>query len=347
MTKEIAIIEIPEDRALDIFTADRGLDPYLEQIAEQARSFVPDLSTKKGRDNIASIAYKVRQSKSAMDKAGKALVDRLKEQPKLVDRERKRMREFMDALADEVRRPLDELEAKEAARVQAHKEAVERIVSFRDVLDDDNSETVAAAIKHVESVVVDESFEEFEAEAHREKAKTLECLHAAYERRKEREAEQAELERLRAEAQERERKEREERIAREAEERARREAAEAAEREKAEAEAKAKAEREAAERREMELRLAAEQAERQRLEAIERAERAAKETEERLKREAEAEASAEAEEIRKREADKKHRAKINNAILEALEPTGITQDQAKKIVTLIAKGQVPHVKIQY
>ncbi len=103
MTTEIAIIEIPEDKALAVFTAPQGLDPYLDQIAAQARSFVPDLSTKKGRDSIASIAYRVRQSKTAMDKAGKALVDKLKEQPKLVDAERKRMREFMDSLADEVR----------------------------------------------------------------------------------------------------------------------------------------------------------------------------------------------------------------------------------------------------
>ena len=28
MSKEIAIIEIPEDKALEVFTAQKGLDPY-------------------------------------------------------------------------------------------------------------------------------------------------------------------------------------------------------------------------------------------------------------------------------------------------------------------------------
>ncbi|MCP4700491.1 MAG: hypothetical protein GY862_27115 [Gammaproteobacteria bacterium] len=358
MTTEIAIIEIPEDKALAVFTAPQGLDPYLDQIAAQARSFVPDLSTKKGRDSIASIAYRVRQSKTAMDKAGKALVDKLKEQPKLVDAERKRMREFMDSLADEVRKPLDEFEAAEAARVQALKEKVEFIVNARDIPDQWSSSNIAALIEDIGELVIDQSFEEFEAEAHREKAATIEALNSALVSQKAREAEQAELARLRAEAIAREQKEREERIAREAAERAQREAAEAAAREKAEAEAKAKAEREAAERREVELKESAERAQREKLEAEERtrqaeikakadAERAAAETEARIKREAAEQAAAVAEEARKRESDRMHRKKINNEILAALEPSGITQDQAKGIISMIAKGQVPHVKITY
>jgi hypothetical protein len=33
MSTEIAIIEIPQEKALDVFTAEKGLDPYLNQIA--------------------------------------------------------------------------------------------------------------------------------------------------------------------------------------------------------------------------------------------------------------------------------------------------------------------------
>src|SRR5690606_23508393 len=78
-------------------------------------------------------------------------------------------------------------------------------------------------------------WEEFEAEAARAKDKAVSSLRAALVAREKYEAEQAELARLRAEAEAREQKEREERIAREAAERAQREA-----------EAKAQAEREAA-----------------------------------------------------------------------------------------------------
>ena len=106
--KQLAISELPEkQQALEVFTVAKGLDPWLEKITVEAKSLVADLTTKKGRDAIASMAYKVRQSKTALDKIGKELVDQLKEQPKLVDAERKRMRDYLDLLAEEVRKPLD------------------------------------------------------------------------------------------------------------------------------------------------------------------------------------------------------------------------------------------------
>ncbi len=40
-----------------------GTDALFERIAEQARSFVPDVTTKKGRDAIGSVAIKVSKSK--------------------------------------------------------------------------------------------------------------------------------------------------------------------------------------------------------------------------------------------------------------------------------------------
>lgn len=347
MTTEIALIEIPQDKALQVFTAPKGLDPYLEQIAAQARSFVPDTSTKKGRDSIASVAYKVRKSKAAMDNAGKVLVDKLKEQPKLVDAERKRMREFMDSLAEEVRKPLDEFEAAEARRVDYHKRAIAHIEGVGNGFIGPDPQPYGLLFSELEQIVVDEKFEEFEAEAHRAKEVATKKLKQSFEEHQAREAERAELERLRAEAAEREQKEREDRIAREAEERARREAAEAAAREKEEAEAKSQAEREAAERREMELKLAAEQAQREKLEAEERAKQAARETEDRIKREAKEKLEREQKEIKRREANLAHRAKINNKAKAELIKLGITEDQAKTVVTAIAKNQIPNVSITY
>lgn len=347
MTTEIALIEIPEDKVLEIFTTPKGLDPYLEQIAIQARSFVPDTSTKKGRDSIASVAYKVRQSKTAMDKAGKAEVDRLKAQPKLIDAERKRMREFMDSLAEEVRKPLDEFEAKEAERIDYHKRMIAHIEGVGNGVIGSEPQPFGLLFSALEKIKVDESFEEFEAEAHRAKESAKAKLDQLFAEHQAREAEKAELERLRKEAAARAQKEREECIAREARERAQREAAEKAAREKAEAEAKMKDEREAAERKEMELRLAAEKAEREKLEAEERARKAAIETEERLKREAKEKQEREQAEARKREANQKHRAKINNEAKAELIKLGITEDQAKGIITAIAKNQIPSVSIKY
>ncbi|HEC73152.1 MAG TPA: hypothetical protein ENI26_02130 [Methylophaga aminisulfidivorans] len=332
---EITVIEIKQENALSIFTAEEGLDPYLKKIEQEARSLVPDMSTKKGRDQIASNAYKVRQSKSALDKVGKALVDKLKEQPKLVDAERKRMREFLDKLADEVRKPLDEFEQKEADRIKALQD---RVFFFSSCVMDngEESEKIKAVIETIELEKVDETYEEFEAEAHREKAACLDRLKSSLDKQIKHEAEQAELEKLRKEAAEREQKEREERIAREAEERARKQAEEAAQKE-----------RQDAINRENELKLAAERAEREKLEAEQRAVNAAKETEERLKWEAAEKARTEAEEQARRERNKKHKTKINNDALSALLTSGISEDQGKTIVTMIAKGEIPNVSISY
>lgn len=332
---EITVIEIKQENALSIFTADQGLDPYLKKIEQEARSLVPDISTKKGRDQIASNAYKVRQSKSALDKVGKALVDKLKEQPKLVDAERKRMREFLDNLADEVRKPLDEFEQKEADRV---KSLQDRVWFFSSCTMDkgENSSQIKAVIETIEIEKVDESYQEYEAEAHREKTACLERLNSQLNVQLKYEAEQEELERLRKEAAEREQKEREERIAREAEERARKQAEEAAEKQLQEAI-----------KRENELKLAAERAEREKLEAEERARQAAIETEQRIKREEEARIAREAEEQKAREENKKHKAKINNQILKELTKSGITEEQGKAIISMIAKGEVPNVRISY
>lgn len=100
------LIVIPKETALEVFTQTNGLDSYIRQIEDEVNSFVPDISTAKSRAAIASIAAKIAKSKTYLDGVGKDLVDKLKEQPKLVDAERKRMRDKLDALKDQVRKPL-------------------------------------------------------------------------------------------------------------------------------------------------------------------------------------------------------------------------------------------------
>lgn len=342
---EQELIVVPAETALAVFTETGAIDPYLAKIRAEIDSFVPDVSTKKGRDEIASMAYKVARSKTYLDGVGKELVDKLKEMPKKVDASRKAVRDTLDAWKDEVRKPLTDWENAEAARVANHRSAVDSLRAMQ--VDGIASESILDLINSVKGVVVDSAWEEFEAEAHRVKTATLETYHAAYEARKKYEAEQAELERLRAEAAAREQAEREARIAREAEERAKAQAEESA---KAEREAMARREAEAkaaSERRELELRLQAEKAEREKLEAERRAENAAKEAEDRVRREAEEKAAIEAAEIAAREADKKHKASVNRASAAALVKAGLTEDQAKLAVTAIAKGEVPNIQIRY
>lgn len=59
---DLTVIEIKPEQAPVLYVAG-GLDAYLEQI-RQAVNEVPDLSTKKGRDRVASLAAQVSRSKT-------------------------------------------------------------------------------------------------------------------------------------------------------------------------------------------------------------------------------------------------------------------------------------------
>jgi hypothetical protein len=358
----VSIDDINESNAPAIYVLG-GLKPFLEHTKAEVSGEVPDLTTRKGRERIASLAAKVSKSKTAVEKPGRDYLRRLKEMPKVVEAE---LREFvteMDALRDQVRQPLTEWQAAEDARVDRHNDGIAQI---KDVNTDGMSASlIGAKIQDLDSTAIGEEWEEFEEEAHRAKAASLATLRTALAKQEQIEAEQAELARHRAEAEARAQQEREAQIARDAEERVRREAEAAAQAEREAAirrEADAKA---AAERRELELKLKAEQAERAAAQAeanrIASEQRAEQERVAAAQRQADAverarlaeiaRANAAADEIIRqqnaREADKEHRRTINAAALEAFVKGGMTDECAKQAITLIASRLIPAITIQY
>lgn len=363
-TESTELATIPAETALAVFTADNGLDPYIEKIRAEVAAFVPDTTTKKGRDEIASMAYKVAKSKTYLDNAGKELVAELKAIPAKIDAERKRMRETLDALKDQVRQPLTDWEAAEEARVAAHQAALTDIEKARGA-QGATADEIRAALDMVSRVVIDSSWQEYQAQAIIAKAATVEALQDALVAREKYDAEQAELARLRQEAAERERRDHEERIAREAAEAARIQAEQASQAERERLEAAARAEREAAakreadaraeaERRELELRLQAEAAQRQAAEAERRALEAAQRAQQEAEQAAQAERDRQAQEAARaaaeqaaRERDREHKKKINTAALADFMAGGMTEDCAKLAVTLIAQKAVRGVTINY
>ncbi|MAY71028.1 MAG: hypothetical protein CME82_06200 [Halomonas sp.] len=341
------LVTVPsKETALEVFKADKGLDPYLATIREELDAFLaepPTLDTAKGRQAYASMAHKIARSKTAIDNIGKELVADLKQLPKTIDAERKRWRDQLDAWRDEARGPLNEWEAAEEARKAQHQAGIERLDLLASDIPNLDSKELAICIAEAEAMAIGDHWEEYEAEAARTKDRVLSLLREGLAKRQAYEAEQAELARLRAEAEAREQKEREERIAREAEERARREA-----------EAAAQAERDAAARREAEAKAAAERREREHKEAIERQRREAEAERQRIedehrRREEErlADERRQQDELARRQADKEHRARINRAALEAMIDGGMPEDCAKTAITLIAKGQIPSITINY
>lgn len=350
-TTELSTVP-PKETALAVYSAPNGLEPWLQKIRDEVLSFVPDTSTRKGREAIASIAHSVAKSKVALDDAGKKLVAELKEVPKLIDAERKRMRETLEALQEQVRRPLNEWEAAEKARIDAHKAVIAHL---------QNTDTagmsaalIGAKVQDLDSLEINQELEEFEADAHRAKAASLAILRQALADQEQYEADQAELAQRRADDEARAQREHDEQIRREAAEQAQREADEAAQRERDQAEqrerqlkqqteeaervaAQAKADQQAAEQR----------AEQEKRDSAARAERAAEEARlAEVKRQKDA-----ADEIirqqQEREADKAHKSKIMGEAKLAIMSMNVTEELAKALVLKIYRGEVPNISINF
>ncbi|EPH6909825.1 TPA: hypothetical protein ACJ14G_003421 [Klebsiella pneumoniae] len=323
MSEIMDLVVIEKKNAMAVFTNNDQLDPLIELIEKEARSLVPDVTTKKGRDAIASMAHKVARSKTYIDNAGKDLVAELKALPKQIDESRRVVRERLDALKDEVRRPLTEWEA-EQERIKAEE---------------------AMLALHVEALAMNEDFDRQLAARIESDHEMALLMNDAFDR------EQAEK---KAEA-ERQRIAREEEIKRLAEEKAKREAAEQAQRE---IDAAAAREREAIlakERAEREQREAAERAEREKQAAVEAERRKAQEEADRIRREAEqreqarlAEEKRKADEQARRESDVRHRKAVGTEIVKALlANTSLTRDQAIEVLTAVKDDRIPHTGISY
>lgn len=281
------LIVVENIKPMVIFSEKEEMDKVIGDIKKTVSEFKPDMSTVKGRKEIASLAYKVAQSKTFLDNSGKELTAQAREKIDLINAERNRVVGELQDIQDSVRKPLTDWENAEKDRVAGHEDQLGRM-SFL------TSDAISLDIKELKNCLssldslYDRDWQEFKDRAANDyevvKNKLTEFLNKAVKAEEERQ----ELERLRKEAAEREEKDREERIAREAAETAKREAEEKAAREAAEAEAKAQAEREEIERKAKQEREAAEAA---KLEA-ERKAKAEQEESERLKRDAEERAIA-------------------------------------------------------
>lgn len=322
MSEVMDLVVIEKQNAMAVFTTKEQLDPLIEKIEKEARSLVADVSTKKGRDAIASMAHKVARSKTYIDNAGKDLVTELKALPKQIDESRRIVRERLDALKDEVRRPLTEWEA-EQERIRQEEEA--RIAA----------EALAKQVEadHEIALLMDREFDRQREEA-----------------------------RLKAEQEQREREEKLKREAAEAarleaEQKARAEREAAARRElelKMKAEQEERARIEAEQRAEREKKEAAERAEREKQAAIAEEKRKAQEEADRIRREAESRESARIAEQQRiaaeeaaRAADVEHRRTINRRVISQLAEQGVPEEFANAALVAIASGKIQDAIIRY
>ena len=241
-----------KENLLSFFRNGANLDGLYNVVESKARALVADVTTKEGVAQIKSTARQIASIKKRVDDIGKDVVAELKDLPKQIDANRKKWREDMEALQDEIRKPVTEIENRQTE--------IEEIRATHGKLVLSGSEEIKAAIEALDKIELTgdkwkESLEDATAAVIAEKNALEVMLKAALKK----EAEARELEELRKKQEEAERIIREQKIREEAERKAR-----------AEAEARAAAEKARLEREKAEAERKAAEAERAAREALER-----------------------------------------------------------------------------
>lgn len=351
-----------------------GVDAVLARIEAEVRATKRDMTTEKGRAAIRSLALKVSKSKTALDGMGKGLTEEWARRKAAVDGDRRMARERLDALRDEVLAPVEQWEARNQARIDAHKAALLDIRRAPGGASRATSIEIAARLVELRDPPPRDwgEFEMAAADAYSEQIAFLEGL--LVERKAEEEAEAAEAARVAAEAEAARKAAEDARLAREAEiaaaaaEAARiaaetKAAAEAAEVARVAEAARVAAEEAAAEQarqaaaREAALAAQAEKARNDAADALRReqaasekaardAAAAAEAAEAERKRIADA-AEAERREADARAADRAHRGKINSEIKGAILELGISEEQAVTLTRAMVVGTIPHIFVRY
>lgn len=313
-----------------------NINNLLSAISKEVANFKADVTTKKGRDEVASLAYKVSRSKTFLDDAGKKLGDDARKTVELINAERKKVRDSLDKLRDDIRKPLDQWEASEALRVNKHKA---QITFIRDLANKCAIGWKNLSIEELEKNLSfvqthDHNFEEFAGEASGALEDAIKRINESLGNKRDFETQRLEIERLQKEAADRKAKDDEEAAKKEEQ----RLASEAAKKKEADA------------LKEKEL-----EAQREENEALKKKQADADAEIARLKKIADDKAAADkkaadekaAEE--KREASKRHVTKILKAAAAALneEIGGLGPVESLAIITAIAEGKVPNVSIKY
>lgn len=333
----IAIGEMVKEEPAIVFRDEATLPALVKEIEAEIEALPVNLDTDSGRKAIASLAYSISCRKTPIVAAGKALTEDWRKKTAAVNALKSKVEEEFDALRDKARAPLDQWEAAEKKRKDTIVSTLTFFAQAAAVPAGATVESVDATIARVEAIQIGYEYGDSQARAKEDQFAALAKLREARASIVRADAERAELEKLRAEAQERERQAQAAEATRLAEEAERERIANAEKRAAEAAEAKLKAEAEAAIAAERRKAQEAEQA----LADEQRRQREAKAAEE-------ARIAAQAAEDARRREDIEHRGQIMRAAKESLiEHGGIDESIAKKIVLAITAGAIPHVTLKF
>ena len=283
---------------------------------------------------------------------GKDLTSEWKAKAKVVDNVRKSMRDQLDIIKIEARKPLTEWEDIETTRIQKINNSIILIKALGHSYDDNGLFSLSQMEENLfelESIIVDDSYDEFELDVMKVKEASIATVKALIDDRKIQRERDAELERLKKAESDRKRKEHEDQLRKEAIDKAKIEI---------ETEAKAKLQRienekEQAIQREEESKREAEKSERLRIESESKAKRDIEDALNRARKE-EKQKQVDLAREKKRQQDEKeanrvHVDSIQKEAIECLLSYTQLDDEfiAEKIITAIHNNKISNVSINY
>ena len=217
---EIMIFEEKKKVKLAAIFTPQGMDKVLDLIEKKAHESKPDIATQKGRDQIKSIAHTVAKCKSPLENIAKHLKA---DHYKIIDdinEQRDRAVARLDTLRDELRKPVTEIEEREAALLQGRQDQLKKIEDFRHYMGLGNFKTVTegleSAIKDIRQFMQFDWGDDWAFRAETAANEIIAILEERFAAAKKYEEDQAELAKLKKEAAERAQKDHEAAIAAEA-----------------------------------------------------------------------------------------------------------------------------------
>lgn len=169
-------LALPEPASLAAMLSTKGgTDPVVGAIEAHVSAESATLSpeTKAGRDAMKSLAYKVSKTKVEFERQAGVVKEDAQKLVNSVNAELRTVTSRLDALRDATKKPALDWEAADEARKDRLKL---RLDAFRPSLVPSNSEGLRALIAEVEAVTVDETWQEFQADARDAKALCLNRL---------------------------------------------------------------------------------------------------------------------------------------------------------------------------
>ncbi|RVI03687.1 coiled-coil domain-containing protein [Sinorhizobium meliloti] len=191
------IITLPAVPNVATFTDEAEFEKLFSEIMKVVAEHKPDVSTKKGRDEIKSLAYKIAKTKTTLDKQGLALTKEWRDNTTKVNATRNKIEARLEELQASVRKPVDDWEAAEEARIDTLKARFSALDAGRA---DANcpSDQIRSVLTEIEATAIGEDWQEYRDEAALAKDRAVNALRQSLAIAEKREADARELEELRA-----------------------------------------------------------------------------------------------------------------------------------------------------